>query len=71
MSKRTPDPGDKARALKLAGHATAQARGAESKQQAAIVFAADQGASLREIAEATGIPHVTVKRILERARQHA
>lgn len=33
----------------------------------ALRFAKEQGASLREIAEVTGVPHVTVGRIIERA----
>jgi DNA invertase Pin-like site-specific DNA recombinase len=67
--KRPNDPdGDKSRALKLAAHAAHRADIAESARNAAIRFAADSGASLRELAEATGLGHMTVKRIIERVR---
>lgn len=53
-------------ALKLAGYAAKKADATGQERNATIWFAAPSGASLREIAEATGIPHVTVKRILDR-----
>ncbi len=62
---RTPDD-DKRRALRLAGKAAEKARAAEETKLAAMRFAHDLGASLREISEVTDIPHVTVKRMLER-----
>lgn len=66
--KRQPDPaGDKRRALKLAAHASKKFDDAEAGRAAALRFAKEQGASLREIADATGIPHVTVGRIIDRA----
>ena len=60
--------GDKRRAIKLAAHAARRVDVAETARTAAIRFAAAHGASLREIAEATGLGHMTVKRIIERAR---
>ena len=49
-------------AAKTRSHAVALA-----ERDAAVLRASDAGASLREIAEATGIAHMTVKRIIERA----
>jgi DNA invertase Pin-like site-specific DNA recombinase len=63
----TDADGDKRRALRQAAYTTKKADTAETSRNAAIRFAADNGASLREISEATGIPHMTVKRIIERA----
>lgn len=63
------DPeGDKRRALDLAAHAASRYTESESKRSATMRFASDCGASLREIAEATGVPHMTVKRLIERTR---
>lgn len=45
---------------------TQKAAAAEDSKIAAVRFAASCGASLREIQQATGIPHMTVKRIIER-----
>lgn len=59
---------DKKAALRLARRANERADVAETTRNNAIRFASDAGASLREIAEATGMPHMTVKRIIERAR---
>ena len=61
--------GDKRRALKLAATAAHRADLAETSRNNAIVFAADTGASLREIAAATELPHMTVKRIVDRQRE--
>ncbi len=58
---------DKRAALKLAGSASHKADVADSTRNNAIRFAADHGASLREIAASTGLSHMTVKRILERS----
>ena len=58
--------GDKRRVLKLAASAARRADVAQSSRNNAIRFAADAGASLREIAAATGVPHMTVKRIIEK-----
>jgi DNA invertase Pin-like site-specific DNA recombinase len=58
---------DKRAALKLASAAAHKADLAESTRNNAIRFAAEQGASLREIAANTGLSHMTVKRILERS----
>jgi hypothetical protein len=61
--------GDKRRALKLAASASQRASITQSTRDNAIRFAADSGASLREIAAATGLDHMTVKRIIDRQRQ--
>jgi DNA invertase Pin-like site-specific DNA recombinase len=63
--------GTKRRALKLAAHAASRADVAEKSKANAIRFASQCGASLREIAEATGVPHVTVKRIIDRQQATA
>ncbi len=52
--------------LKLVRYASNNAQVAESKRDAAIREAQRAGASLRELAEASGISHMTVKRIIER-----
>ena len=62
---------DKRAALKLATAAAHKADVAESTRNNAIRFAAEQGASLREIAAGTGLSHMTVKRILERSESEA
>ena len=49
--------GDKRRALKLAATASQRSDLAETSRNNAIRFAADAGASLREIAAATDLPH--------------
>ncbi|MHB1534310.1 MAG: hypothetical protein ACYC1D_06805 [Acidimicrobiales bacterium] len=74
MSRNPPsrpaDPeGDKRRALKLAAAASHRADLAETSRNNAIRFAADAGASLREIAAVTELPHMTVKRIVDRQRE--
>lgn len=63
--------GDKRRALRLAANASHRADLAETSRNNAIRFAADAGASLREIAAATELPHMTVKRIVDRQREPA
>jgi DNA invertase Pin-like site-specific DNA recombinase len=68
-SRMTDPEGDKRRALKLAATASHRADLAETSRNNAIRFAADAGASLREIAAATELPHMTVKRILDRQRE--
>ena len=69
---RAADPeGDTRRALRLAASAAHRADLAETSRNNAIRFAADAGASLREIAAATELPHMTVKRIVDRQRQSA
>jgi hypothetical protein len=69
---RAADPeGDKRRALKLAATAAHRADLAETSRNNAIRFAADAGASLREIATITELPHMTVKRIVDRHRESA
>jgi hypothetical protein len=69
---RVADPeGDKRRALKLAAAAAHRADLAETSRNNAVRFAADAGASLREIAMVTELPHMTVKRIVDRQRQSA
>ena len=61
----TDDP--KAAALKAAGSAHRAFERAQAARDRAVSEAASSGASLREIAAATGIPHMSVKRILQRA----
>jgi hypothetical protein len=63
--------GDKRRALKLAATASKRADLAQTSRNNAIRFAADTGASLREIAAATDLPHMTVKRIVDQQRESA
>lgn len=68
MVQRPHDPEkDKRTALRLAGRATTRREKAQREEVAAMRFAVDAGASLREVAAATGVPHVTVKRMLERS----
>jgi DNA-directed RNA polymerase specialized sigma24 family protein len=64
----TDAEGHRRRALSLAAHAQERLREAESKRARAIRFASGCGASPRQIAEATGVPHNTVKRIIDRER---
>ncbi len=54
-------------ALKKVGHAREQLEKAQRQHRNMIRFASDVGASLREIAEAAGVSHQTVKNILEGA----
>lgn len=62
-----PDPtGDKRRALKQAAWAAERSRTTESELAGALELASRQGASLRELEAATGIPFNTVKRIIDR-----
>lgn len=58
---------DKRTALRLAGRATERRTKAQREEIAAMRFAVDAGASLRELEAATGVPYVTVSRMLERA----
>ena len=53
--------------LKLVRYAAENADVASSKSDAAIREAHRAGSSLREIADASGISHMTVKRIVERS----
>ena len=53
--------------LRLVRYAARRADVATSKRDAAIREAYRAGASLREIATESGISHMTVKRIVERA----
>lgn len=53
--------------LKLVRYAAENADVASSKRDAAIREAHRAGSSLREIADASGISHMTVKRIIERS----
>lgn len=52
--------------LKLVRYAADNAEVANSKRDAAIREAHRAGSSLRDIADASGISHMTVKRIIER-----
>ncbi len=60
--------GDRRRALTQVAYISRKAEAAERSRAAAMVFASDRGASLREIADASGLPHMTVKRMIDRAR---
>lgn len=64
----TTDDTTRANLLKLVRYAAENAQVAETKRDAAVREAHRAGASLREIAAASGISHMTVKRIIERAR---
>jgi DNA-binding NarL/FixJ family response regulator len=55
--------------LKLVRYAAENADVASSKRDAAIREAHRAGSSLREIAEVSGISHMTVKRIVERTAE--
>ena len=55
--------------LKLVRYAADNADVASSKRDAAIREAHRAGSSLREIARASGISHMTVKRIVERTAE--
>ena len=55
--------------LKLVRYAADNADVASSKRDAAIREAHRSGSSLRDIAEASGISHMTVKRIIERSAE--
>lgn len=57
------------RLLKLVRFAARTAQVAASKRDAAIREAHRAGASLREIANVSGISHMSVKRIVERAAE--
>ena len=63
---RSDPDGDRRRVLKHATDRARKAAEAIAARDNAIHLAREAGASLREISEATGIPHVTVKRILDR-----
>jgi hypothetical protein len=67
MTKNNDDETRKRQALRLAAQATAKTRTAEAAEERAIRFARESGASLREIGEAIGRPHMTVKAMSERA----
>jgi len=56
----------KGKALRDAAEAAHASRAALVKRDTAIANAIGAGASYREIADATGIPHMTVKRIVDR-----
>jgi hypothetical protein len=69
MPTSRPDPvGDKARALRFVGRFAAKTDEAIADRNAAVLFASESGASLREIEAASGIPFNTVKRIIDRQR---
>jgi excisionase family DNA binding protein len=59
--------GEKARALRFAAEATTRVQTSIRARDVAIAWAAkDHGASLRDLAEATGLPPMTIKRIIDR-----
>lgn len=66
MNDTTDEAHRRAQALKLATKAATQALEAEERSAAAMRWAQEHGASLRDIATATGVPHVTVSRVLRR-----
>lgn len=55
--------------LKLVRYAAENADVASSKREAAIREAHRAGSSLREIADASGMSHMTVKRIVKRSSE--
>lgn len=57
---------DRRHALKLAAYAGRKGDKAARERDSAIVLASSFGASRRDIADAIGIPHVTVSRIIDR-----
>ena len=65
MSKQTDDT--QTHLLKLVRYAARSAGVATSKRDAAVREAYRAGASLREIAAESGLSHMTVKRVVERA----
>ena len=64
----TVDDEDKATAMRQLHRLAKRQADVERELRGAIKLAAYTGASLREIAEATGMSHMTVKRLLERDR---
>jgi hypothetical protein len=66
MENETDKHEGKRLALRLAGRAAEQFAKAQTERRNALRLAQQHGASLREIAAATGIPFMTVKRIIER-----
>lgn len=59
----------RANLLKLVRYAAENADVASSKRDGAIREAHRAGSSLRDIADASGISHMTVKRIVERSTE--
>jgi len=56
-------------AVKLARHAARRLEEADRKFRSTLLFAVDNGASLRELADATGRPHTTIRDIVDRERK--
>lgn len=69
MPTTTTTDSKQANLLKLVRYAAETADVASSKRDAAIREAHRAGSSLRDIAEASGISHMTVKRIVERSAE--
>lgn len=69
MSTTTKPESTRENLLKLVRYATENADVASSKRDAAIREAHRAGSSLREIADASGISHMTVKRTVERTAE--
>ena len=69
MATRTKTEPTQTNLLKLVRYAAENADVASSKRDAAIREAHRAGSSLREIADASGISHMTVKRIVERSAE--
>lgn len=69
MTTTTTTDSKQANLLKLVRYAAENAGVASSKRDAAIREAHRAGSSLRDIAEVSGISHMTVKRIVERVAE--
>ena len=64
----TTEPDDKTTALRHARRLAERAERLDRERKGTILLCQATGASLREIAEATGIPHNTVKRMIDREK---
>jgi DNA-binding NarL/FixJ family response regulator len=69
MATTTKTESKQANLLKLVRYAANNADVASSKRDAAIREAHRAGSSLRDIADASGISHMTVKRVIERTSE--
>jgi len=69
MTTATATDSKRTNLLKLVRYAAENAGVATSKRDAAIREAHRAGSSLRDIAEVSGISHMTVKRIVERSAE--
>lgn len=69
MARTTTTDSKQTNLLELVRYAAGNAGVAISKRDAAIREAHRAGSSLRDIAEVSGISHMTVKRIVERSAE--